>query len=203
MNQRINKHFEVIYLEKKTLRREILSKRSALGNEVKISLSRKIFNTLKNTEYYKKAENIFVFISFGSEIDTHEFIKEGIKEGKNILVPVTIHETREMKPSLIKDFDELEIGYFNILSPKEEYIRYVDPQNIDLVVVPGAVFDRRGYRVGYGGGFYDRFLSTKIRKDVPKIAVGFDLQVIDMVPTEEFDFPVDFIITEKELIDCK
>lgn len=190
-------------MEKKTLRRQILSKRSALGNEVNISLSKKIFNTLKNTEYYKKAENIFVFISFGSEIDTHEFIKEGIKEGKNILVPVTIHETREMKPSLLKDFNELEIGYFNILSPKEEYIRYIDPQDIDLVVVPGAVFDRRGYRVGYGGGFYDRFLSTKIRKGVPKIAVGFDLQVVDKVPTEEFDFPVDFIITEKEVIDCK
>ena len=80
----------------------------------------------------------------------------------------------------------------------------MDPKEIDLVVVPGAVFDRRGYRVGYGGGFYDRFLSNKVRKEVPKIAVGFDLQVIDgNIPTNEFDFPVDFIITEKEIIDCK
>ncbi len=190
-------------MEKKTLRRQILSKRDALGNDTKISLSRKIFKTLKDTEYYKKAKNIFVFISFGSEIDTHEFIKEGIEEGKNILVPVTFKGTREMKPSLLKGFNELEIGYFDILSPKDEFIRYVDPLEIDLVVVPGAVFDRKGYRVGYGGGFYDIFLSTKIRKEIPKIAVGFDLQLVDKVPVEEFDFPVDFIITEKEMIECK
>lgn len=191
-------------MEKKTIRRNILSKRGALGNEERLSLSRKAFSTLKSTEYYKNAKNIFIFISFGTEIDTHEFIKEGIIEGKNMLVPLTIHESRDMKPSLVKDFDtELEPGYFNILSPKEEFLRFVDPMEIDLVIVPGAAFDRRGYRVGYGGGFYDRFLSQKVRKDVPKIAIGFDLQIIEEVPIEEFDFPVDYIITEKEIIDCK
>ena len=193
----------MIYLDKKTLRRDILAKRALLSKNDHISLSKNIFNRLKETEYYKNANNIFVFISFGSELDTHEFIKEAIEEGKNILVPITIHKSREMIPSLLKDFNELEPGYFNILGPKKEFERHVDPQEIDLVVVPGAVFDNRGYRVGYGGGFYDRFLSTKVRKEVPKIAVGFDFQVIDKVPTEEFDFPVDFIITDKRIIDCK
>lgn len=190
-------------MDKKTLRREILAKRAELSKNEHISLSREVFKRLKDTQYYKNAKNIFVFISFGSEIDTHEFIKEGIKEGKNILVPITIHKTREMIPSLLKDFNELAPGYFNILSPKKEFERPVDPKEIDLVVVPGAVFDKRGYRVGYGGGFYDRFLSNKVRKEVPKIAVGFDLQIIEQVPTNEFDFPVDFITTEKEIIECK
>lgn len=190
-------------MDKKSLRKTILAKRAALGKEGNISLSRKIVDTLKNTEYYTNANKIMTFISFGSEIDTHEFIKEGIAEGKEILVPVTFHETREMKPSLLKDFNELETGYFNILTPKEEFIRYVDPLEIELVIVPGAVFDRDGYRVGYGGGFYDRFLSSKIRKDVAKISIAFDLQVVDLVPREDFDYPVDFIITEKEIINCK
>ncbi len=190
-------------MDKKSLRKGILAKRAALGKEGNISLSKKVIDTLKNTDYYKNAKKIMIFISFGSEIDTHEFIKESIAEGKEILVPVTFHETREMKPSLLKSFNELEIGYFNILTPKEEFIRYIDPSEIDLVIVPGAVFDRDGYRVGYGGGFYDRFLTSKVKKDIPKISIAFDLQLVDKVPREEYDYPVDFIITEKEIINCR
>lgn len=190
-------------MDKKILRKKILAKRAELVKDGKFYLSENVIENLVNTEYYKNAKNIMTFISFGSEIDTHEFIKDAIKEGKNIFVPVTFHETREMKPSLLKNFEELEKGYFNILTPKQEYIRYIDPMEIDMVIVPGAVFDRRGYRIGYGGGFYDRFLSTKVRKDIPKIAIAFDLQIIDKVPTEDYDVPVDFIVTEKEIINCK
>lgn len=190
-------------MDKKSLRREILTKRATLGRIGNFSLSKDVINTLKDSDYYKNANTIMSFISFGSEIDTHEFIKESIKEGKKIVVPVTFHVTREMKPSLVLDFNELEPGYFNILTPKKEFIRYIDSMEIDLVIVPGAVFDRDGYRVGYGGGFYDRFLSSKIRKDTTKIAIAFDLQIVEKVPVEEFDIPVDFIITEKEFIDCR
>ena len=188
-------------MDKKIIRREILIKRAKIWKDNHIMLTEIIMKNLKDTIYYKNAKTIMTFISFGSEIDTHGFIKSGIKEGKNIVVPVTFHENRIMKPSLVLDFDEFEPGYFNILTPKEEFIRYIDPSEIDLIIVPGAVFDRDGYRVGYGGGYYDRFLS-KIDKSVPKIAIGFDLQIVEHVPREEFDIPVDFIITEKEIIYC-
>lgn len=188
-------------MDKKIIRREILVKRAKLGKETHIMLTNEIITKLKDTIYYKNAKTIMIFISFGSEIDTHEFIKNGIKEGKNIVVPVTFHENRVMKPSRVLDFDEFEPGYFNILTPKEEFIRYIDPSEIDLIIVPGAVFDRDGYRVGYGGGYYDRFLS-KIDKSVPKIAIAFDMQIVEKVPREGFDIPVDFIITEKEVIKC-
>lgn len=190
-------------MDKKIIRREILTKRSNLGKDGNISLSKKIISSLQTSDFYKNAHTIMTFISFGSEIDTHEFIKSSIKEGKRIVVPVTFHESREMKPSQVLDFQEFEPGYFNILTPKKEFIRYIDPMEIDLVIVPGAVFDRDGYRVGYGGGFYDRFLSTKISKDAIKVGIGFDLQVIDKVPREDFDVPVDFILTEKGFISCK
>lgn len=188
-------------MDKKIIRREILVKRAKIRKDNHIMLTEVVMKNLKDTIYYKNAKTIMTFISFGSEIDTHEFIKSGIKEGKNIVVPVTFHENRVMKPSRVLDFGEFEPGYFNILTPKEEFIRYIDPSEIDLIIVPGAVFDRDGYRVGYGGGYYDRFLS-KIDKSVPKIAIGFDLQIVEQVPREEFDIPVDFIITEKEVIKC-
>jgi len=190
-------------LDKKIIRREILTKRASLGKNGNISRSKDIIDLLKNSDYYKNAYTIMTFISFGSEIDTHEFIKSSIAEGKRIVVPVTFHESREMKPSQVLDFEELEPGYYNILTPKKEFIRYIDPMEIDLVIVPGAAFDRDGYRVGYGGGFYDRFLSSKISKDAIKIGIGFDLQVIDNVPRDDFDVPVDFIVTEKGFISCK
>jgi 5-formyltetrahydrofolate cyclo-ligase len=199
----INKLFGVIYLDKKILRRNILSKRAALGKNGSTSLSKKIINRLIDTEYYKNANTIMCYISFGSEINTHEFIRNCIKDGKRIVVPVTFHEPREMKPSQILSFDELEPGYFNILTPKKEFIRYIDPKEIDLIIVPGAVFDRKGYRIGFGGGYYDRFLADKINDKSTKISVAFHLQIIDEVPKEEHDVPVDIIITEKEIINCK
>ena len=188
-------------MDKKLIRREILVKRAKLGKDNHNMLSSEVIKNLKDSIYYKNAKTIMTFISFGSEIDTHEFIKSGIKEGKNIVVPVTFHENRIMKPSKVLDFNELAPGYYNILTPKEEFIRYIDPSEIDLIIVPGAVFDRDGYRVGYGGGYYDRFLS-KIDKTVPKIAIAFELQIIEKVPREDFDIPVDFIATEKEIIQC-
>lgn len=188
-------------MNKKNLRHQILDKRSKLGKYEHEEFSNIILNTIVNSLYYKNAKTIMTFISFMDEVDTHEFIKKSIEDGKDIVVPITIPETKELKLSLVKDFKELEPGYYNILTPKEEYIRYIDPELVDLIIVPGVVFDRDGYRIGYGGGYYDRFLS-KIDKNVPKIAIAFDLQVIDKVPREYYDIPVDYIFTEKEIIEC-
>ena len=107
----------------------------------------------------------------------------------------------EIKPSLLKSFKELEPGFFNILTPKKEFQRFIDPQEIDLVIVPGVAFKKDGYRVGYGGGYYDRFLS-KI-PDVPTIAIAFSLQMVDDLPSDSFDIPVDYIYTEESIIVCK
>lgn len=188
-------------MDKKTLRKEILQKRATLSTENILEYSDIIESKLYETDSYKEAKNIMSFISFSDEIHTHEIIKGSIKLGKSIVVPVTIPKTREMKVSQVLDFSELEIGYYNILTPKKEFIRFVDPNTIDLILVPGVVFARNGYRVGYGGGYYDRFFS-KLNKEVKKIGLAFDLQIVDKVPTDSFDIPIDLIITEKEIIDC-
>lgn len=188
-------------MEKKIIRKEILNKRKSLEENQHKIFSDNIINSILNSSHYKDAKTIMTFISFSDEVDTHDFIKKSIKIGKKIVVPITFPETKELKPSEVKDFNELELGYYDILTPKEEFIRYIDPREIDLVIVPGVAFDRSGYRVGYGGGYYDRFLSKL--PNVVKIAIAFDLQIMDKVPREDFDIPVDYIFTETEIINCK
>jgi 5-formyltetrahydrofolate cyclo-ligase len=186
---------------KKEVRKAVLRERAMLSHETHEAFSNKIMELVASTTYYKTAKTIMCFVNFGSELDTMIIIEKALKDGKKVAVPIAIHETKELKPSVITSLDELEPGYFNILTPKEEFIRPIDPSEIDLVLVPGVAFDHHGYRIGYGGGFYDRFLP-KLRKDTKKIAIGFSLQILESVPRESFDRPVDMIISEKGLLPC-
>lgn len=185
---------------KKSIRDHILDKRADLGETNQKLYSETIISKLYDTNLYKDAEVIMTFISFGDEVNTHDFIKKSLANGKKIVVPITFPKTKEIKPSEIYDFNELEIGYYNILTPKSEFIRFITPENIDLAIVPGVAFDRDGYRVGYGGGYYDRFLSKY--PTIKKLGIAFDLQLIDTVPKEDFDIPVEYILTEKQFIFC-
>lgn len=187
-------------MEKKIIREQILNNKEELDKNCLKSYSDSIINKLYNTDYYKNAKTIMTFISFGAEVDTHEFIKDSISKGKRIVVPITIAASKELRLSEVFNFEELEIGFYNILTPKEEFIRYVDSSEVDLIIVPGVAFDRNGYRIGYGGGYYDRFLSKL--DHITKISLAFDMQLIPKVPHENFDIPVNYIITEKELIKC-
>lgn len=177
----------------------MLKNRSKIAKDTREAYSREIANSLYETDHYKDAETIMAFISFGSEINTRYLIEHAIDEGKTVVIPVMVPETRELKISRILDYSELEIGHYNILTPKKEFLRFLEAETIDLVLVPGLIFAKDGYRIGYGGGYYDRFLS-KLNKDVPKLAIGFDMQLTDKVPTDEYDIPVDYILTEKQFI---
>jgi 5-formyltetrahydrofolate cyclo-ligase len=129
-------------------------------------------------------------------------IHEALAAGKRVGLPVTLMEERRLEFREVGDLDhDLEVrGSFNIPEPRE-HCRAIAPQSADLVLVPGLGFDRRGYRVGYGGGFYDRFLST-----LPGAATAglcFDLQVVEAVPTAPGDVPVEWLITDRRLIRCQ
>lgn len=192
----------MVNLDKKVLRKSMISKRKELSIEDKQKKSREIQLKLFNLDIYKDSNFIFTFISTEEEVDTHNIIKDSLKNGKRIGVPVTFPKERKMIVSEIKDFDnELELGFYNILTPKKEFIREVDPSILDLVLVPGLIFSKNGYRVGYGGGYYDRFLEQT--EDVIKVGICFDMQIADEVPIGKYDIPVDYIITEKRIIDCK
>lgn len=187
-------------MNKKDLRQYILEKRSGLSSENIVDYSQIITKTLKDLDAYKDAKRIMTFVSMGTEVDTHPLIEQALADGKSIVIPITVDETRELLLSDLFSLSELEVADHNIEVPKKGFTRLVEPGTVDLVLVPGLAFAKNGHRVGYGGGYYDRFLA-KLDKSVPKIAIGFDLQIVDEVPTNDFDIPVDSLITEKRIID--
>lgn len=187
---------------KHTLKLQVLEKRKKLADKEVLDKSKKIIHRLKSLKEFQSAKNILFYVSFDKEVNTQELIKELLEEKeKNIIVPYTIKNKPNIFLSELKDFVELEPRAFGILEPKEKYIREFNKDNLDLVIVPGVVFGRNGHRIGYGYGFYDRFLKT-IKKEVVKIGLAFDFQLIDKVPEEKHDVPLNKIITEKEIIKC-
>ena len=182
---------------KNQLKESILEKRNSLSKEEIAGNSSKIKDNLFNIEKYKNSKIIMFFVSFNSEVHTHDMIKEALRNN-TIVVPKVVES--KIEPSMIIDFDNLiPCGKFNILEPIE--IMKIAYKNINLVLVPGAVFDEEGHRIGYGFGYYDKFLA-KVPKAI-KVGLSFDFHVIDKIPKETHDMPVDFIVTEKRVIECR
>lgn len=180
----------------------MLKERSKLSKDKILSKSKSISEKLYNLKLYKESNFIFSFISFKDEVNTHDIIKTSLDKGKRVGVPITIPKTRIMKVSELIDFDkELALGFYNILAPLEEYERIISPEIIDLVLVPGLAFNRKGYRVGYGGGYYDSFFA-RMKRPAIKIGICFDMQLIEKAPVGYYDVPVDYILTENEFIKC-
>ena len=182
---------------KNQIKESLLEKRDSLSKQDIIEKSKKIEEKLFNTEQYKKSRTIMFFVSFSSEVNTHDMIKKTLGN-KNVVIPKVIQH--EIEPSVIIDFDNLvSSGKFGILEPIE--VMKIAYKNIDLVLVPGVAFDKEGHRIGYGFGYYDKFLK-KVPKAV-KIGLCYDFQVVDKIPKEEHDVPVDYIVTEERIIGCR
>ena len=159
-----------------------------------------IFKRLINSDTYKNANKIFTYISFGSEVDTKEFIKYALSDNKEIYVPKTDKGKREMVAMKINSLDNMGVDKWGILEPKTVEEDKIG-EEFDLIIMPGVAFDRSGNRVGYGGGYYDKFLS-EINSDIPTIALAYDIQILEEVPSEKHDIKVHMVITEKETIKC-
>lgn len=146
-------------MNKSEIRANILRIRDAIPSSDKAEKDRKIHISFQNTSEYMKSKKILIYVSFGSEIDTHPLITNALNAGKTVCVPVTDRKTHTITPSQILGMDELEPGAYGILAPKSDKIRPVSGEEIDLTIVPGLAFDPNGYRIGYGGGYYDRFFE--------------------------------------------
>ncbi|MEW8957181.1 5-formyltetrahydrofolate cyclo-ligase [Clostridium sp.] len=182
-------------LYKNALRKDMIALRDGVNIENLKEYSHTIFNKIISTEEYRNSEVIFIFVSFGSEVYTHDLINYSLNMGKRICVPKVISKKAGMKAIEIKSLDELTPSNYGILEPEIKEGNIIDEKSIDLVIIPGVAFDRKGGRIGYGGGFYDRFLPL-LRKDSEKIAIAYSFQIIEEVPREENDFLVPCIITD-------
>ena len=182
-------------LYKTSLRKDMIALRDGVNIENLKEYSNTIFNKIISTEEYRNSEVIFIFVSFGSEVYTHNLITYSLNMGKRICVPKVISKKDGMKAIEIKSLEELTPSIYGILEPEIKESNIIDEKSIDLVIIPGVAFDKKGGRIGYGGGFYDRFLPL-LRKDSKKIAIAYSFQIIEEVPREENDFLVPCIITD-------
>lgn len=186
---------------KEEIRRGISAKRTAQTEEEIKEKSGKIKERLFQLEEFQNAETIMFYVALKGEVETRGMVEEAIASGKKVVVPVTDFKTNEMLASEIKSLDELKEKEFGLLEPKDEFVREVPLEEIDLVVVPGVAFDEKGNRLGRGLGFYDKFLS-KIKTEAVFIALAFDFQVLKEIPCKEHDMKVDKIVTEERVINA-
>lgn len=190
-------------MSKERVRKETLEKRKSISLEELIEKSNSVTEKLLSTDLYKNAKTIMAYIDFRNEVQTEKIIKRAIADGKRIVIPISIVETRQLLLSEIIDYDtELESGAYGILEPKQEYIRETDAKLVDMVLIPGVAFDERGFRIGYGAGYYDRFLE-RVRKDTTKIALAFELQMVEYAFEDSHDVPTEMIVTEDRIIECR
>lgn len=148
------------------------------------------------THEYKNATNIMAFASFGTEVNTHDFIKTSLANGKRIILPISIKEDRSLFLQEITNFDELKPSTYGILEPEKK--ENFDRNKLDLVIVPGVAFDHRGFRLGYGGGYYDRFL-TSLDKRTKIVAINFEELYVYRVIISRYDMKVPVLITDRKI----
>ena len=187
----------IINVEKKSIRKNILARRNALAAEQIKSMSESICARFTGLDEVRDCSAMMIFLSFGSEVNTDHIIEWVWQQKKRVLAPLCKPETRELAIFPIETFNDVEPGYFGIREPKKDLLKPASKAEIDLVVVPAVAFDRKGRRVGYGGGYYDRFLAGM---NVPKIGLAFSCQIIHEAPEDRYDLPVDGIVSEKEYI---
>ena len=176
---------------KRALRKELNQRQCSLSNEYKKEASLEIAKRVFESKEYQEAKTIFIYCGTSNEVDTSIIIRDALKNGKHVALPkilsLGIMETLE-----IKSMEELIPERHGILEPKEDS-RKISPEEIDLALIPCLGFSRDGYRIGYGGGFYDRFLPNG---NFAKIIIAFDQMSVESMPVGAFDHKVDKIITE-------
>lgn len=183
---------------KKKIRQEILTRRDAILPEEKSRMSEEIFRRVKSLPEFHQAKNVLLFAGYGSEPDTLPWVAECTSMGKRVFCPRVIGDVMEFYE--IRTAEELIAGYKGIMEPIPDEGRIYSPGTQDFMMVPGTAFDREGNRIGYGKGFYDRYLSDVFQGEAAAVAFSLQLVENDRIPAEVTDHKMKCIVTEKEII---
>jgi 5-formyltetrahydrofolate cyclo-ligase len=179
---------------KRQVREIMLARRDGLASEERAAKSSVIAARLTGMPEFQNAVTVMLYASFRSEVETGPIISWCLEQGKRVALP-KVTRVGTMEAFLVVDPQaELEPGVWGIPEPRSGLAR-VDPREIDAVTVPGAAFDLRGGRLGYGGGFYDAYLP-RLRADAPLVGIAFQEQVVDCVPMGPHDVRMDMLVTE-------
>lgn len=177
---------------KQNIRKQIFRLRSQITEAQVHSDSLTILNSLAETNEYKNARRVFTYVDFNHEVETHDLILRCMADDKEVAVPRV--RGKDMDFYRLTDFHQLEPGYFGIPEPvRGEIVTWEDA----LMIMPGVAFDPDCHRVGYGQGFYDRYLSR--HRSHPAVALAFSFQIVEAAPWENTDILPDMVITENTI----
>lgn len=175
-------------MDKTSLRKKIREQKRAMTETEIVERSEKLGVLFAASELYRNAQTIYAYLPYNQEVRTVPMLERAMKDGKRVAVPKVYGE--EMKFLYITDLNRVEKGYAGIPEPMGDEPVAQDPTA--LVLMPGLAFDREGHRIGYGGGFYDKFLAAE--PGHPTVALCYEFQMVERIQTEEFDIPVDQVI---------
>jgi len=192
--------------DKVSIRKYILSLRDSISEEIRKDKDREIKERLLQLSEFKASHKILLYASFRNEVDTFDLLKYCVAHGKIVLLPKVDKQDNELKIYEIKDTKELIKGYFGIPEPDVSEDRGMNVEHMDLILVPGVAFDEQCNRLGYGKGFYDKLLS-RVRGQGSGvkclIALAYEEQIVESIPSEPHDIKMDKIITDKRIIECQ
>ena len=175
-------------MDKKELRRSIRERKRAMTEEEIVSRSEKLGVLFAQSEAYKNAKTIYGYLPYNQEVRTVPMLEQALKDGKKVAVPKVYGD--EMKFLYLDDLTQVEKGYAGIPEPIAD--GPVADDDTALVLMPGLAFDPAGHRIGYGGGFYDKFLAAE--PNHPTLALCYEFQMLPELHTEEHDIPVDTVL---------
>ena len=181
-----------VNIQKTALRKHLLEKRDAISAELRDILSKNIHQNLKHISSYINSQNIACYFPIGSEVNTHNIMLDILEQGKSLLLPKIIDDDIEFH--IVSNLEKLEKGRFEIMEPKDSCER---TKKIDCVLIPTVGVSKSGVRLGYGHGYYDRFLSST---DAMKISLTYSKQIVKSIPSDSHDIKIDWIVTEDENI---
>jgi len=195
-------------LNKKEIREEFKLLRARQPREEALAKSSRIQEFLFELPEFKAAKAVSFYVTKPSsgEVETEQMIKASLRMGKRVLLPVVEKTAKKLALSELKDFDtELAPGAFNVPEPKQSFRRPIPARECDLIIVPGVVFDLHGYRLGFGGGYYDRLLHeiASLRRGIPFVGLAYELQVVDRLPHTRHDVAVHILVTEERVLRLK
>ena len=177
---------------KNEIRNIYKAKRREMTAEEVAAKSKKACSHFLESDLYRKANVLMLYMPLGKETDTVDIINCAFSDGKKVAFPVTDEASGDITPCYATTQTEFSKGGFSVREPDVKVV--AKPEDFDIVIVPGIAFDVQGNRIGFGKGCYDKLL---VGTDAVKIGFCYDLQICDNIPTEEFDIKMDYIITEK------
>jgi 5-formyltetrahydrofolate cyclo-ligase len=185
---------------KSDLRKDMLELRKNMETRDVSSFSNKIISAIMELPEFINSKNIMLYLSFNKEVNTYPLARWCLDNGKTVIAPYCIQSKREIVPYKITNLiGDLTKSTFGVMEPKHDILEKVNIEDIDLIIVPGVVFDENCNRIGFGAGYYDRFLPKRL-KNTTAIGIAYNYQIIDRVPTDAYDVPLDYIITQERTI---